>query len=110
MSTDKKLKRLKALIQGLDSVLVAYSGGVDSSFLLKIAKQCLGKNILAVTATSQTYTKKELEFAKKFCKQLDIDHKIIKTNELNDREFNSNPKDRCYFCKRELLVGICPTV
>lgn len=103
MSTDKKLKHLKKIIRNTESVLVAYSGGLDSSFLLKIAKDCLGNKVLAVTAVSETYTKKELEFAKRFCKQFDIRHRIIRTSELKDRNFSSNPKDRCYFCKKELF-------
>ena len=103
MSTYKKLRLLENIIKDLESVLVAYSGGLDSSFLLKVAKDCLGSNVLAVTAVSETYTKKELEFAKNFCKQFNIRHKIIRTHELNDKNFSSNPKDRCYFCKKELF-------
>ena len=103
MSTQKKLRLLKSTIRSMESVLVAYSGGVDSSFLLKISKDCLKNKMLAVTAVSETYTKKELEFAKRFCRQFDIKHKIIKTHELSDVNFNSNPKDRCYFCKKELF-------
>ncbi|MFH1622318.1 MAG: ATP-dependent sacrificial sulfur transferase LarE [Candidatus Omnitrophota bacterium] len=103
MPKQKKLKRLKDIIKKMDSVLVAYSGGLDSSFLLKIAKDCLGNNVLAVTAVSETYTKKELEFAKEFCRQFNIKHKIIKTEELKNKSFNSNPKNRCYFCKKELF-------
>lgn len=102
-SLTKKLARLKNLFKSMGSVIVAYSGGVDSSFLLKVAKDCLNDKVLAVTAVSETYTKGELEFAKKFCKQLKIKHKIIKTNELNDENFSANPKNRCYFCKKELF-------
>lgn len=103
MSTDKKLRLLKKIIQSMESVLVAYSGGLDSSFLLKIAKDCLDDKVLAVTAVSETYTKEELEFAKRFCKQFDIRHKIIRTRELMDKNFSTNPKERCYFCKKELF-------
>jgi len=87
----------------MKSVLVAYSGGLDSSFLLKVTKDCLGDNVLAVTAVSETYTKKELEFSRSFCKKFNIKHKIIKTEELKNKNFNSNPKNRCYFCKKELF-------
>ena len=103
MSIDKKLRLLKGIVGKMGSVLVAYSGGVDSSLLLKIAKDCLEDKVLAVTAVSETYTKKELEFAKRFCREFDIKHRIIKTHELSDVNFNSNPKDRCYFCKKELF-------
>jgi uncharacterized protein len=100
---DKKLKLLKSIIKKMRSVLVAYSGGLDSSFLLKVSKDCLGDNVLAVTAVSETYTKKELEFAKSFCKSFNIRHKLIKTNELRSKNFSSNSLDRCYFCKKELF-------
>jgi len=103
MSTQKKLRFLRSTIKSMESVLVAYSGGVDSSFLLKISKDCLRGKMLAVTAVSGTYTRKELEFAKGFCRQFNIKHIIIKTHELRDRNFNSNPRDRCYFCKKELF-------
>lgn len=103
MTPNNKFKTLKNIIKKMGSVLVAYSGGVDSSFLLKVAKDCLGRNVLAVTAMSETYTKKELIFAKNFCKQYNIRHKIIKTFELDNENFNSNPKQRCYFCKKELF-------
>ena len=103
MPTQKKLRFLKSAIKNMESVLVAYSGGVDSSFLLKISKDCLRGKMLAVTAVSETYTRKELEFAKGFCRQFNIKHIIIKTHELNNRNFNSNSRDRCYFCKKELF-------
>ena len=106
MPMNKKLRLLENIIKRMESVLVAYSGGLDSSFLLKVAKDCLGNRVLAVTAVSETYTKKELEFAKSFCKQLNIRHKIIKTHELSNKNFSSNPKDRCYFCKKELFDKI----
>ncbi|MFC1709044.1 ATP-dependent sacrificial sulfur transferase LarE [Candidatus Omnitrophota bacterium] len=103
MSAHKKLKLLKSTIGKMGSVLIAYSGGLDSSFLLKVAQDCLGDKVLAVTAVSETYTKKELEFAKSFCRQFNIKHKIIKTSELSNKNFSSNPENRCYFCKKELF-------
>lgn len=83
--------------------MVAYSGGVDSSFLLKIAKDCLKDKVLAVTAISETYTKEELKFAKSFCRKFGIRHKIIKTRELENKKFIANTRERCYFCKKELF-------
>jgi uncharacterized protein len=98
-----KLQKLKSLLKKMNSVLVAYSGGVDSTFLLKVAKDTLGDNLLAVTADSPTYTKRELGFAKKMTKEFGIRHKVIKTYELKDKNFISNPINRCYYCKLELF-------
>lgn len=103
MSIDTKLRHLKKILKSMKSVVLAYSGGVDSSFLLSVANDCLGDTVLAVTAASETYTKDELLFAKTFCKRFHIRHTIIKTYELNNRNFSANPTNRCYFCKKELF-------
>ena len=98
-----KLKKLKKILKQMHSVLVAYSAGVDSTFLLKVAGDVLGNKVLAVTALSPTYPKEELIFSKKMAKALGARLRIIKTNELNDKRFTSNPINRCYFCKDELF-------
>lgn len=103
MDKSGKLRILKSILKNMDSALVAYSGGLDSSFLLKVAHDCLGDRVLAVTAVSETYTKKELEFSKRFCRRFNIKQKVISTDELKDGNFSSNPENRCYFCKRELF-------
>ena len=104
MSLQKKLSRLENIIRKQGSCLVAFSGGVDSTLLLKIARGVLGGNrILAVTAASPTYPKEELSNASKIARHLGVRHKIIKTNELKNKNFSSNPVNRCYFCKRELF-------
>ena len=98
-----KIKRLKTILTELGSIVVAFSGGVDSSFLLKIAKDTLPKrDILAVTAISDTYTRSELIQAKNFTKSIGVKHKIIVTDEFKDPDFTKNPLDRCYYCKKEL--------
>ena len=99
-----KLSRLKKILKKLVSVVIAFSGGVDSSFLLKAASDTLPReNILAVTAVSDTYTRSELKQAKRFAKALGVEHKIIFTDELKDDNFAKNPVDRCYYCKKELF-------
>ena len=99
-----KLSKLKANLRALESAVVAFSGGVDSSFLLRVARDTLPKkSLLAVTAVSDTYTKLELSQAKRFVRLLGVRHKIIFTDELKDANFRKNPVDRCYYCKKELF-------
>src|SRR3989338_8953382 len=99
-----KIKILKGILKSMNSAVVAFSGGVDSSFLLKMAKDALSdENVLAVTAVSETYTGSELRQAKRFAKDLGVAHKIIYTNELKDKNFTKNPVNRCYYCKKELF-------
>jgi uncharacterized protein len=99
-----KMGRLKEILNRMVRVVVAFSGGVDSSFLLKMAKDTLqDRNVLAVTAVSETYTSSELKQAKRFAKELGVRHKIIFTNELKNKNFTTNPVNRCYYCKKELF-------
>ena len=101
---ENKLERLKGIIHPLQSVVVAFSGGVDSTFLLKVCLDTLGKDkVLAVTAESETYPMDEVEGAKKTAEMLGARHRIIHTEELCDERFVSNPPQRCYFCKLELF-------
>ncbi len=106
MSSDleSKILRLKGLLQSKGKVLVAYSGGVDSSLLLKVAQQTLGeKNVLAVTALSPLYPERELRAAKRVAEEMGVRHLLIESNELEIPEFSKNPPDRCYYCKRKLF-------
>ncbi len=85
------------------SVLVALSGGVDSSLLAALAYKALGEKAIAVTADSQTLAPDELECAKEVAKEIGIKHFVISYDELNEPEFANNPVDRCYYCKKGLL-------
>ncbi|MFH1823703.1 MAG: ATP-dependent sacrificial sulfur transferase LarE [Candidatus Firestonebacteria bacterium] len=101
---NKKLGKLKNILKKMSSVLVAYSGGVDSTFLLKVALDTLGKNnVFAVMAKSETYPSSEIKYAINIAKFLGAEYSVIKTNELKDKRFVKNPINRCYYCKKELF-------
>ena len=99
----QKLERLKDILLQFEKVLVAYSGGVDSTLLLKVSRDALGEGVVAVTASSRTYPARELEEAKEIAKMLGVRHVIIETHELENDKFASNPPERCYYCKNELF-------
>ena len=103
---DAKIERLKANLAGLDGVLVAFSAGVDSTFLLKIAHAVLGDKAIALTATSPTVPPGELDAAKTFAQSLGCRHLIIDSHEMENPSFSKNPANRCFFCKDE-LYSIC---
>jgi len=104
MIFEKKFERLKRIISGYKSTVVAFSGGQDSAFLLKICALVLPPDkILAVTAVSVTYPQSELSKAKILAKQIGARLKVIRTDELNNKKFTVNSIQRCYFCKQELF-------
>jgi pyridinium-3,5-biscarboxylic acid mononucleotide sulfurtransferase len=105
----EKYERLKEILKEMDNVVVAFSGGVDSTFLLKVAVDVLGvKNVLAVTADSETYPSSELEEARKLVQLIGATHQIIETSELNIPGYAENDRNRCYFCKNGLFEEIVP--
>ena len=101
---NSKLKKLHNILKNLKSIVVAYSGGLDSTFLLKAAVDALGnRKVLAVTARSETYPLSEYKDAVKMVKLIDARHLTIRTSELKIKGFKDNPVNRCYYCKRELF-------
>ena len=103
LDTHDKLKRLKARLRAMESVLVAYSGGVDSTFLLKVAYDTLGDQVLAVLAVSPSIPAYEREEAKDVAQHIGARLVVLEKHELDDPRFVENTPDRCYFCK----TGIC---
>jgi len=106
MVIGQKLDLLKALLKEMGSAVLAYSGGVDSSLLLKVASEIMGFRLIAVTAVSETYPAGELVAAKEFARVVGVTHKVLQTDELASEDFIRNTPERCYHCKRELFAKL----
>lgn len=102
----EKLEVLKENIRNMKSLVIAFSGGVDSTFLLKVAYDVLKENVLAVTARSSTYPEREYKEAVSFIEKLGARHMTIISEELDIDGFSKNPVNRCYYCKKELFSKI----
>jgi uncharacterized protein len=106
--SEEKLKQLKSLFQEMERALIAYSGGVDSTLVAKIACDVLGDRALAVTAVSPSLLPEELEEAQQQAVQIGIKHELIETHEMDNPNYVANPINRCYFCKSELHDTLKP--
>ncbi len=100
---DHKYDRLKAILKEMGSVVIGYSGGVDSTFLAKVASDTLGEKALAVAAISESFPQHERAEAEAFANGLGLNYTTVTTHELQNPEFRKNESDRCYHCKQELV-------
>ncbi len=104
MPVQEKMSFLRNLLHDMEQVVVAFSGGVDSTFLLKVAADCLGSaNVIALTATSPTYPEYEFQQACQLAREIGVEQIVIESNELEIPGFADNPPLRCYHCKHELF-------
>ena len=104
----EKLAQLQAIFREMDRALVAYSGGIDSTLVAKVAWDVLGDKALAVTANSPSLMPEDFEDAKTQAVHMGIAHKVVETHEMDNEQYTSNPVNRCYFCKSELHDTLRP--
>ncbi len=103
----KKIEKLKRILKDMKSVVLAFSGGLDSTFLLKMALSAIGgENVLAVTAKSDVFPEREYKSAKELAKKLNAGFITIHTKEMKNSTFLKNPVNRCYYCKKELFTQL----
>jgi uncharacterized protein len=106
MNTNTKYEKLRSILKSYPSLIVAYSGGVDSAFLLKVAYDILDKKVLAVLAVSSSLSKREKDSAIKLLKNLGVRYKIVNSEEMKDENYIKNAPNRCYSCKMELFTKL----
>jgi uncharacterized protein len=101
-----KARALRETLSSLGSVVVAYSGGVDSAYLACVAHDTLGDRAVAITADSPSYPERHRQMARQIAEQFGLRHEIIRTSELDRAEYRANPENRCYYCKHELYTHL----
>jgi pyridinium-3,5-biscarboxylic acid mononucleotide sulfurtransferase len=106
MILEQKTEKIKSLIRGLDSTLVAFSGGVDSTLVLALAHEVLGERTLAVTAQSASVPNREIRASRQLAKEIGVRHLVVRTEEMSNPEYRANPANRCYHCKTELYSNL----
>ncbi len=106
MNLQEKTEKLKEILKGYPDLIVAFSGGVDSTLLLYVAHTVLGEKILAVTARSPVHPAREIRFAEEFTAARGIQHIVVVSGEMQQADFRANRSDRCYVCKRNLLADL----
>ncbi|BAQ61287.1 ATP-utilizing enzyme of the PP-loop superfamily [Geminocystis sp. NIES-3708] len=108
MIIQEKLNQLRSIFEEMDTALIAYSGGIDSTLVAKVAFDALGDRSMAITAVSPSLLPEELDDAQQQAQIIGIKHELIETEEMNNPNYTSNPVNRCYFCKSELHDKLKP--